>query len=224
MPLEFHCRMVFKMTQRITQENSGLQHRDWQVLKRLNTPAKIQDYLNSLPFDFAEGDKMDRSVQGTLRAGKTDCAGGAILAAAALWVNGHKPLLLDLQVASPDFDHVVALFKVGDKWGAISKTNHAVLRYREPVYASVRELAMSYFHEYFLPDGRKTLRGFSKPYDLSKYGTKWLTDPESLFDIIYDLDHSTHTEIISAKDAKKFRKADPIEIKAGDIAEYKGSY
>lgn len=212
------------MTQRIAEGNSGLQHTKWQVLKRLSTPSKIQDYLNGLPFDFAPGDEMDRSVAGTLKAKKTDCAGGAILAAAALWVHGHKPLLLDLQVASPDFDHVVALFKVGDKWGAISKTNHAVLRYREPVYESVRELAMSYFHEYFLPSGKKTLRGFSKPFDLSKYGTKWFTDPETLLDIIYDLDHSAHTEIISAREAKKLRKADPIEIKAGEITEYKGSY
>lgn len=212
--------MVSKMTQRITQGNSGLQHTEWQVLKRLSTPKKIQDYLDSLPFDFARGDEINRSVQGTLRAGKTDCAGGAILAAAALWVNGYKPLLLDLQVAKPDFDHVVTLFKEGNKWGAISKTNHAVLRYREPVYASVRELAMSYFHEYFLPNGKKTLRGFSQPFDLSKYGTEWLTNPDSILDIIYDLDNSTHTEIVSAKAARSLRKADPIEIKAGKIAEY----
>lgn len=221
------------MTQRITQQSSGLEHTEWQILKRLNTPAKIQDYLNSLPFDFAPGDEMDRSVQGTLRAGKTDCAGGAVLAAAALWIQGRKPFLLDLQVAQPDFDHVVALFsakiggsansgggKEGDKWGAISKTNHAVLRYREPVYISVRELVMSYFHEYFLPNGHKTLRSFSKPFDISKYGTKWFTDSDILLDIIYDLDHSPHSEIISTKAVKKLRKADNIEIKAGEITEY----
>ncbi len=211
--------MVSKMTQRITPLNLGLQHTEWQVLKRLNTPKRIQDFLNTLPFDFAPGDEIDRSVQGTLRAGKIDCAGGAILAAAALWAHGHKPLLLDLQVAQPDFDHVVALFKEGNKWGALSKTNHAVLRYREPVYASVRELAMSYFHEYFLPNGSKTLRGFSKPFDLSKYGTGWFTDSELILDIIYDLDYSAHTEIVSAKEAKRLRKADPIEIKAGEMTE-----
>ncbi len=201
--------------------DSGLDHKKWQILKKLSTPAKIQDFLNTLKFDFTFGDKMDRSVDGTLKAEKTDCAGGAILAAAALWAQGRQPFLLDLTATKPDFDHVVALFKDGKRWGAISKTNHAVLRYREPIYASVRELVMSYFHEYFLPNGVKTLRGFSKPFDLSRYGKKWLINPDILLDIIYDLDHSTHTKIISGKNVRKLRKADPIEIKAGEIAEYK---
>ncbi len=208
------------MAQRISEENSGLDHESWQLLKRINTPAKVQDFLNTLPFDFAQGDEMDRSVQGTLKSGKTDCAGGAVLAAAALWMQGRRPLILDLKTIRPDFDHILALYKEGDKWGAISKTNHAVLRYRESVYMNVRELVMSYFHEYFLPNGKKTLRSFSRPFDLSKYGVRWLTDPDALIDIIYDLDHSPHEEILSAHEAKKLRLADTVEIKAGEITEY----
>lgn len=202
-------------------EKTGLTKKEYRVLARLNTPDKIQNYLNKLPFDFSPGDEIDRSVRGVLAFGKADCAGGAVLAAAALWLHGKKPYLLDLKTAKPDFDHILALFKQGNRWGAVSKTNHAVLRYREPVYASVRELVMSYFHEYFLPNGKKTLRSFSKPFDLSKYGTKWFTDSDKLMDIIYDLDHSTHTEIVSAEQAKKLRRADKIEIKAGDITETK---
>lgn len=201
--------------------NSGLDHKDQQLLKRLNTPAKIQDYLNKLKFDFTDGDRVDRSVKGTLKKGKTDCAGGAVLAAAALWANGRKPLLLDLKVTRPDFDHVLTLFKEGDSWGAISKTNHAVLRYREPVYKSVRELVMSYFHEYFLFDGQKTLRSFSKPFDLSRHGTGWLTEKEKVIELIYLLDHSPHTQILSDKQIENLRKAEPIEIRAGQIVQYK---
>lgn len=208
------------MPQRITIEKSGLEHKEWQLLKSLSTPAKIQDYLNSLPFDFSRGENMDRSVRNTIKSGKTDCAGGAILAAAALWVRGEKPLLLDLASAKHDFDHVVALFKKKELIGAISKTNHAVLRYREPLYRSVRELAMSYFHEYFLADGQKTLRKFSQSFDLSDYGTGWFTDGEALHDIIHDLDHSRHEEIATPAQIRSFRKADAVEIAAGEIQEY----
>jgi len=196
---------------------SGLTTQELKTLRKLSTPSKIQDYLNSLPFDFAPGDEMDRSVSGTLKAKRTDCAGGAILAAAALWHCGRAPLILDLKTARPDFDHIVAVFKEEKYWGAISKTNHAVLRYREPVYASVRELVMSYFHEYFLPDGRKTLRSFSKPLDLSRYGGGWITDSDKIMDIIYDLDRSLHTEIVTREGVKRLRKADQIEIEAGEI-------
>jgi hypothetical protein len=94
---------------------------------------------------------------------------GALLAAAILEFHGHKPLLLDLRSTNDDLDHVVALFKQFGCWGAISKTNHVVLRYREPVYKTLRELAMSYFHEYFLDNGKKTLREYSVPFDLKSF-------------------------------------------------------
>jgi hypothetical protein len=201
-------------------ENSSLSKKEFALLKRLDAPAKIQDYLNKLKFDFDLGEDIDRSVSGTLKAGKTDCAGGAVLAAAALWLAGRPPLLLDLKTVEPDFDHVLALFKEGKCWGAISKTNHNVLRYREPVYASVRELVMSYFHEYFLPDGRKTLRSYSRTLNLSKFGFKWLSDGEILHDIMYELDHSKHFQILSKPQIKKLRLADRIERKAADIPQY----
>ncbi len=210
--------------QRITEKDSGLDHKEWRVIKSLDTPAKIQNFLNDLKFDFRDGYKIDRSVRGILKSGKVDCAGGAVLAAGALWAQGRKPLLLDLKAPHPhDYDHVVAIFKEGKYYGAISKTNHAVLRYREPVYKSVRELVMSYFHEYFLPTGYKTLRSFSKPFDLSKYGVSWLTQGDMVLDIIHALDSSLHTEILTKEQVKSLRKADPIEIKAGSIVEYRGN-
>lgn len=212
------------MSRKLSFELSGFTGKEYKFLKKLSTPAKIQDFLNTLPFDFARGDTLDRSVRGILKKGKADCAGGAVLATAALWVQGRPPLLLDLKASSSDSDHVVALFweKSGRKrlWGAISKTNHAVLRYREPVYQSVRELALSYFHEYFLPNGQKSLKSFSKQFNLSRCGSRWLTDSEKFMDVIYELDHSPHYSIASSEQRKKFRKADSIEIKAGDIKEW----
>src|SRR5688500_14411633 len=127
-----------------------LEHRYVKLLKRLRTPAQVQDFLNSLPFNGEKKGETHRSVIETFKAGEAHCFEGALVAAAAFQLHGQRPLLLDLKSVRPDFDHVVALFKVDGYWGAVSKTNHAVLRYREPVYRSIRELVMSYFPEYFL--------------------------------------------------------------------------
>ncbi len=131
--------------------------------------------------------------------------------------------MLDLKVGkrnTKDEDHVVALFSAHGRYGAISKTSHAVLRYREPVYKTIRELAMSYFHEYFTDDGKKTLRSFSKPFDIEKhFGTDWIDSAEDLYEIAVALDEHPHEDILSPKMAKGLRLADPIEIKAGKIVE-----
>lgn len=208
-------------TQLLDFRKSGLTREEWQKLKKLNTPAKIQDFLNSLPFNFEKRGETHHSVRYALKAGEAHCFEGALIAAAALWLQGRKPLLLDLKTARPDMDHVVALFKEGNYWGAISKTNHAVLRYREPVYRDPRELALSYFHEYFLENGRKTLRKFSKPFDLSRLGTGWLTTEDNLADLAHLLDISPHESILLSNQAKKLRKADTVEIEAGRIEEYR---
>lgn len=196
--------------------------KELKVLKSLNTPQKIQSFLNNLSFRFEKKDTYN-SPRKILRERRAHCFDGALLGTAALWVNGEKPLLLDLKVReeSGDVDHVVVLFKRFNRWGAISKTNHAILRYREPVYKNVRELAMSYFHEYFLNDGEKTLRSFSKPFDLSRFDTEWLTTEKDLYYLVEALDNSPHTQILSPKQIKNLRKADKIEIKAGEIVEYK---
>ncbi|MEK7194444.1 MAG: hypothetical protein AAB660_02035 [Patescibacteria group bacterium] len=183
-----------------------------------NTPEKIQDFINKLPFNHEKEGETYRSVEQTLTSGRAHCFEGALVAAASLLIHGHKPLLMDIRTTNKDIDHVVALFKIKNFWGAISKTNHAVLRYREPVYKSVRELAMSYFHEYFLPNGIKTMREFSKPFDLSKTKFDWLYGKENLFGLIDELDSSLHEKILPKN--LKLRKADKIEIKAGEIIEW----
>jgi hypothetical protein len=209
------------MSKKLSFKDSGLTKFEWKKLKRLSSPAKIQDFLNTLKFNFEKRGETNRSVRETLKRGEAHCFEGALVAAAALWIAGRRPLLLDLVSTRDDLDHVVTLYKEGSRWGAISKTNHAVLRYREPVYRSVRELAMSYFHEYFLYDGTKTLRKFSEPFDLSKLGTFWINTDEDLSSLAYALDRSPHTRILSSKQLRKLRKADKIEIQAGKITEFK---
>lgn len=204
-------------------------HTEQKLLKALSTPAKIQDYLDSLAINFSEADPCLCPRQ-VIQQRTAHCMEGALFAAAALWFHGHPPLLLDLTTTPNDEDHVVAVFSLGKgknkRWGAISKTNHAVLRYREPVYKTIRELAMSYFHEYFLDNGQKTLRSYSKPFDLSRpkiMKLNWLTSQEGIMDIIQTMADSSHVEILNRQQIKDLRKSDKIEIDAGKIVEWEHS-
>lgn len=202
-------------------KESELSKKDWITLSKFNTPSKIQDFLNKLPFNFEKKGETYMSSACVLEAQTAHCFEGALLSGLILWIHGYRPLLLDLKTTEDkDVDHVVTLFNEDGFWGAISKTNHAVLRYREPVYKNVHELVMSYFHEYFLNNGEKTLRSYSKPFDLSKLGTNWITSKKNLFEIVDTLDESTHIKILSKKQIKNLRKADKLEIKAGKIREF----
>jgi hypothetical protein len=189
------------------------------LFRKLNTPPKIQDYLNTLRFNFEKkGDTLKSPIE-VVRSKNAHCLEGAILGAYILSLHGHTPYVLNLKSAKGDFDHVIAPFKVRGLWGALSKTNHAVLRYREPVYKNIRELVMSYFHEYFLPNGVKTLRQYSDPLDLNQFKDKWWFSEEYLWGIDEELDKIKQHSILPK--SVKLRKADQIEIKAGEIVEYK---
>ncbi len=194
-----------------------------ELFKKLNTPAKVQDFLNGMRFNFEKGGETLRSPLFTIRAKEAHCLEGALLGAYILSLKGFKPYLMHLKVEKSDYDHVVAPFKIGGLWGALSKTNHAVLRYREPVYKSIRELAMSYFHEYFLNDGTKTLRQYSALLDLNDFEKDWPTHRQGLWGIDEELDKIKHFSILQKTAIKKLRKADRVEIQAGKIVEYKNS-
>lgn len=194
--------------------------KEFTIFKKLDSPVKIQNFLDTLPINFEERGDTCASPLTVLRTNQAHCIEGAVLAAAALWYHDEKPLLLDLKTVKGDSDHVVTLFKQYNRWGAISKTNHAVLRYRDPVYRSVHELAMSYFHEYFLDNGKKTLRSFSTPFNLLGFDDEWLTSPENLWGVAEGLDASPHYNLL-AKDADKLlRPAHPLERQAGKLVEW----
>ncbi|OGI91713.1 hypothetical protein A2933_01705 [Candidatus Nomurabacteria bacterium RIFCSPLOWO2_01_FULL_46_18] len=191
------------------------------ILEKLNTPSKIQDFLNGLSFNFEKKGETLKSPARVLREKDAHCLEGAILGAHILSLHGFPPLILHLESTREDYDHVIAPFKINGRWGALSKTNHAVLRYREPVYKNIRELVMSYFHEYFLDNGKKTLRKYSRPLNLNIFGKNWMRERENLWKIDKKLDIIKHYEIAPKNIIKKLRPADAIERKAGRIVEYK---
>ena len=199
------------------------------IFARLNSPKKIQDYLDTLPINFETRGETYMSPRRVLRERTAHCFEGALLAAAALAYHGRKPLLLDLVTIERDEDHVVALFSSeggyasgGKKlWGALSKTNHPILRYRDPVYKSIRELAMSYFHEYMMDDGTKSLRRFSTAFDLRRYSPAlWVTAEKDLFWLVEALDDSRHYDVAPRKVIAQLRKASRVEVQAINNTEW----
>lgn len=191
------------------------------LLQKLDTPVRVQDFLNTLRFNFELDGDTFKSPLRVLRTKNAHCLEGAVLGAYILSLHGHPPLLVHLGVAQNDFDHVIAPFRVGKFWGALSKTNHSVLRYREPVYRDIRELCMSYFHEYFLKSGRKTMRTYSKPLNLSTFEPDWPVSQEDLWGIDEALDEMAHYSVAPKETLRNMRRADSIEVKTGEMVEWK---
>lgn len=153
------------------------------------------------------------SVASVLKENKAHCIEGAFLACACLMLAGRKPQIVSLKVGdSHDDDHIIVLFTEHGYYGALSKTNHAVLRYRDLVYRSVRELVMSYFHEYFLyTSGKKTLIGYTKPIDMQRFGTAWITETEDVWDIGNAIYNTPIISIVSNENKRHLRKATLFE-------------
>lgn len=191
------------------------------ILRKLNTPAKIQDFLNRIPANFEREGDTCFSPRIVLRQNRAQCMEGAMFAAVAFRMHGKTPLVVDLETSNKDFAHVIAVFQVGKLWGAISKSNHASLRYREPIYKNIRELVMSYFHEYFNDDGKKTLRSYSRPINLSHFDTQgWMTSEKPVWYIPEYLAKIPHIPIAPKSALQKLRRADEIEIKVGKLVEW----
>jgi hypothetical protein len=199
----------------------GLSRGEFAVLRRLDSPERIQAFLYGLKQNFEPDGDTCNSIRVVLRSRRAHCIEGAVLAACALWVHGEPPLLLDLQ-AVHDFDHVVALFRRRGRWGAISKTNGIALRWRDAVYASVRELAMSYFHEYYNKRDHKTLRTYSRPFDLRRVDPKiWATSEDGAWELVDALEATRHYPLISRAHVRALTRRDPFERRVGGLLQYR---
>ncbi len=192
------------------------------LFRSLNSPERIQDFLDSVPTNFELSGETNYSPRSLIRTNLAHCFEAAVFAAAVLAFHGHKPLLMDFATGLDDEDHTVALFIRDGLYGAISKTNHAVVKYRDAIYRTPRELAMSYAHEYYLYDGRKSLRAYSAPFNLSRFPPeKWITSGESLNGLMTSLSQSRYFEIAPARAIRRVRKASAIELKALTLTEWK---
>ena len=164
--------------------------------RRLDTPSKIQKFLDDIPYNTEDEGETFRSPRRVLRDQTANCIEGAALAAAALRVQGAPPLIMDL-TAVRDEDHVIAVFRRQGLWGAIGTSKFTGLRDREPVYRTLRELAMSYFEHYFNLEGERTLRGHGRPVNLARFDRlHWMTSEVDLWPIAEHLERIPHVSLV----------------------------
>jgi len=202
-------------------ETLGLSPKEFITLAKLDTPPKIQAFLNAIPVNHELEGETILSVREVLRQRRAHCIEGAFLAACALWIHGEPPLLLHLDCDLSDYPHVLAVFRRKGGWGAISKTNGTPLRYRDPIYRTLRELTMSYFHEYYNKRYEKTLRSYSGPFDLRKVEPAlWVTNERACEEIHDRLVSARHYALISKAQERLLARRDPFERKASKLVQY----
>ncbi|HWB32682.1 MAG TPA: hypothetical protein VG714_05885 [Acidobacteriaceae bacterium] len=193
-------------------ESWGLTAGELRVLRALKTPVKIQRAVDALEYQYADTAGSPRRV---LRERKGHCLEGALLAAAALRVNGHEPLLMDLEAVRDD-DHVIALYREGGLWGGIAKSNFAGLRFRAPVYRTLRELALSYFEHYYNLRGERTLRAYSRAVNLERLdGCHWMTSEADVWCVAEALVAAKHYPLFPDKVARALPRLDRRSFEAG---------
>jgi hypothetical protein len=174
-------------------------------LRSLKDAHGVQRFLDALPYHLEDTAWSPRRV---LREGTAHCLEGALFAAAALRVNGYPPLIVDFE-AEHDTDHVIAVYKVKGHWGAIAKSNYSGCRYREPVYRSLRELAMSYFNLYFNMRRERSLRTFSRPVNLARFDDRqWMTSEKPIWFIPVYLFEVKHYKLLTPAMIKRLHRVD----------------
>jgi hypothetical protein len=194
------------------QKGFGLPPENLRELRALKTPTRIQRFIDALEYQYAD---TAWSPQRALRERKGHCLEGALLAAAALRLNGHPPLLMDLE-GERDDDHVVAIYREHGLWGSIAKSNFAGLRFRAPIYRTLRELALSYFEHYYNLRGERTLRTYSRAVDLARLDSRqWMTSEEDVWCVADLLISARHYPLIPGKVARALPRLDRRSFEAG---------
>jgi hypothetical protein len=192
----------------------GFTPRELRAFRALRTPWGVQRALDAMPYHLKDTAWSPRRV---LREGTAHCLEGAIFAAGALRVLGFPPLLLDLE-AVHDTDHVIAVYRLHGHWGAVAKSNYSGLRYREPIYRSLRELAMSYFEGWFNLRGERTLRTYSRPVNLGRFDRThpdWMTAETDLWFIPEYLLDIAHTRLLTPRLIRNLSRVDRRSFQAG---------
>ena len=185
------------------------------LFRTLKTPLKIQRFLDQIQYNKEVGGETCRSPRRVIRDGMAHCMEGALFGAAALRMLGHPALLLDFEAVRDD-DHVIAIFRNEGHWGALAKSNYTGLRYREPVYRTLRELAMSYFEHYYNLRREKTLRNYSRPVNLKRFDhIQWMTTEEDVWAIPDYLTTIYHIPLLHPRQVARLERVDDRLFAAG---------
>jgi hypothetical protein len=190
-----------------------LTHEERRIMAGLTSPVAVQRFLDGVPYST---DPFYRSPLRVLRDRAAHCFDGALFGAAALRRIGYPPLIVDLLPNDRDDEHLLAVFKQNRRWGAVAKSNFVGLRFREPVFRSLRELVMSYFEPYFNVDGERTLRGYTRPLSLKPFDRlNWMTNDEHLERIAERIDRVPRVSLLTDEMAAQLSLVDERSYRAG---------
>jgi hypothetical protein len=206
---------------RAGRDDVGLTAREFALLRPLSTPQKVQAFIDAIPANHELGGETTYSVREVLRNRRAHCIEAAFVAACAQWIHGEPPLLMHLDCAESDAPHVVALYRRRGFFGAISKSNNALLRFRDPAYRTLRELALSYLHEYADKRGNKTLRSYSRAFDLRRVGpAAWVTSTDSCAAVDDRLAALPHHALLTPAQARGLARRSPFERRIAGLVEH----
>lgn len=194
-----------------------LNRREIRELSRLSTPERVQRFLDELAYNYDTDPHTCFSPRLVLRHRRAHCMEGALLAAAAFRLASRPPLIVDLAAVRDD-DHVLAVFREGRAWGAVAKSSYSGLRFRDPVYRTLRELVMSYFPHYYNPEGEKTLRSYSRPVNLARFDTLgWMASEEDVWYIPEYLVQVPHIRLLTPAQVRRLGPMDGLLYQAGMV-------
>lgn len=195
----------------------GFSPKELRTLSCLDSPKRIQRYLQKIGYNLEENGETCSSPRRVLREKEANCIEAAIFAAAALRFHGHPPLIVDLTSVHDD-DHVIAVFNAFGHWGSIAKSKYTGLGYREPIYRTIRDLVLSYFEDYFNFRGEKTLRAYSRPVNLARFDkVNWMTTEENLFCISDYLNRISHSTLMTRGMTNNLSRVTSISKEAGEL-------
>ena len=186
-------------------DHFGFTNKEVRKFRSLKNPYGIQRFLDDMPYHLEDTAWSPRKV---LAEGSAHCLEGAIFGAAALRMIGYPPLLLDFE-ADQDTDHVLAIYRQDACWGAVAKSNYTGCRWREPVYRTLRELALSYFNIYFNLRRERTLRRYSLPVNLRRFDPQqWMTTEQPVWFIVYYLFDVKHYPLLTKAQERRLHRVD----------------
>jgi hypothetical protein len=190
-----------------------LTSRERKTISKLKDPIRIQEFLDSIPYST---DDFYRCPLRVLRDRVAHCFDGALYAAAALRLISFPPMIIDMLPNNRDDEHLLAVFKMDDHWGAVGKSNFVGLRYREPVYRSLRELVMSYFEQYYNAEREKTFRAYTRPLNLTTFDElNWMTSDEHLEKVARRLDEIQRVPVLTKAMIARLSLVDKRSYQAG---------
>lgn len=182
-------------------------------MAELNRPSRIQAFLDGFAYSTEE---VYRCPVRVLRERVAHCFDGALFAATALRRIGFPPLLLEILPNDRDDDHMLAIYKSNGHWGAVAKSNFVGLRFREPIYRTLRELVMSYFEQFYNVEREKTMRSYTLPLHLRAFDKwNWMTSDDFLERIVKKVDESRKVPLINQSMISQLSLVDERSYRAG---------